>query len=146
MTTPESRVLLLVEDNPDDVFLMRRALKKTGLDCPMHIVTDGRQAVDYLSGNAEYGDRSRFPLPTLVFLDLKLPYLNGFEVLKWIREDAALKTLDVFILTSSPEERDKEKASRLGAKAYLVKPPTYDTLRSVLVNSATEDLISTLKQ
>jgi CheY-like chemotaxis protein len=143
MTITESRVLLLVEDNPDDVFLMHRALKKTGLDFPLQIVTDGRQAVDYLSGTAEYQDRRRFPLPSMIFLDLKLPYMNGFEVLEWIREESALSDLDVSILTSSPEERDKETARRLGARAYLVKPPTDAVLLQVLQNLKPRDWVAT---
>src|SRR6185312_12846130 len=123
--------LLLVEDNPDDIFLMRRALKKSGLELPVQIVTDGKQALDYLSGAGHYADRSQFPRPTWVFLDLKLPYVNGFEVLEWIRSDSANRHLDVIILTSSPEERDKETAESLGAKAYLVKPPTVQSLLGV---------------
>lgn len=123
--------LLLVEDNPDDIFLMRRALKKSGLDFPLQIVTDGKQALDYLTGSGYFADRRQFPRPTWVFLDLKLPYINGFEVLEWIRSDAASRDLDVVILTSSPEERDKENAARLGAKAYLVKPPSAESLLGV---------------
>ncbi len=128
---PPTGTLLLVEDNPDDVFLMRRALKKSGLEMPVQIVTDGKQALDYLSGSEHYADRHQFPKPAWVFLDLKLPYFNGFEVLEWIRADAANQHLDVVILTSSPEERDKETATRLGAKAYLVKPPTTQSLLGV---------------
>jgi len=123
--------LLLVEDNPDDIFLMRRALKKSGLEMPVQIVTDGKQALDYLAGNGLYADRSQFPRPAWVFLDLKLPYLNGFEVLEWIRHDSENRQLDVIILTSSPEERDKETAQSLGARAYLVKPPTIQSLLGV---------------
>jgi len=130
--TTESCTLLLVEDNPDDIFLMERALKKTGLRLRLHIVTDGRQAVDYLSGVQEYSDRIRYPLPAMVFLDLKLPYLNGFEVLEWIRKHPVLSGLDVSILTSSPEERDQQTAQRLRARAYLVKPPTDTSLLEVL--------------
>ena len=126
-----TETLLLIEDNPDDIFLMRRALKKSGIEFPVQIVTDGKQALDYLSGSDHYADRRHYPLPAWVFLDLKLPYFNGFEVLEWIRGDAANRHLDVVILTSSPEERDKETAARLGAKAYLVKPPTIESLRSV---------------
>lgn len=126
-----TETLLLVEDNPDDIFLMRRALKKSGLDFHVQIVTDGKQALDYLAGVDHYADRGHFPRPTWVFLDLKLPYINGFEVLEWIRSDAVHRHLDVVILTSSPEERDKETAVRLGAKAYLVKPPTTASLLGV---------------
>jgi CheY-like chemotaxis protein len=123
--------LLLVEDNPDDIFLMRRALKKSGLEMPVQIVTDGKEALEYLAGTGPYGDRSQFPRPEWIFLDLKLPYLNGFEVLEWIRHDPENKHLDVIILTSSPEDRDKETAQRLGALAYLVKPPTVASLLGV---------------
>jgi len=126
-----TETLLLVEDNPDDVFLMRRALKKSGLEMPVQIVTDGKQALDYLSGSDHFADRQRFPRPAWIFLDLKLPYFNGFEVLEWIRADAANRYLDVVILTSCPEERDQETAARLGARAYLVKPPTTQSLLGV---------------
>lgn len=129
--SPQTNTLLLVEDNPDDVFLMLRALKKSGLEFPVQIVTDGKQALDYLSGAGQYADRQHFPRPAWVFLDLKLPYFNGFEVLESIRADATNRLLEVIILTSSPEERDKETARRLGAKAYLVKPPTIASLRNV---------------
>jgi CheY-like chemotaxis protein len=131
MINANNCTLLLVEDNPDDIFLMSRALKKSGMELPIQIVTDGKQALEYLSGSGAYADRKQFPRPTWVFLDLKLPYLNGFEVLEWIRNDAANKDLHVVILTSSPEERDKETAQQLGAKAYLVKPPTVHSLLSV---------------
>jgi CheY-like chemotaxis protein len=127
----QPQTLLLVEDNPDDIFLMRRALKKSGLELPVQIVTDGKQALDYLAGFGPYADRDQFPRPAWVFLDLKLPYLNGFEVLEWIRSDATNQSLEVVILTSSPEERDKETANRLGAKAYLVKPPSVESLLGV---------------
>lgn len=131
MRNLETDLLLLVEDNPDDIFLMQRALRKTGLNLPVQIVTDGRQAIDYLSGAKPYDDRQRFPLPSMVFLDLKLPYLNGFEVLAWIRAETTFRDLSVFVLTSSPEERDKEKATKLGARAYLVKPPTRASIMEV---------------
>jgi CheY-like chemotaxis protein len=139
MTNLETHPLLLVEDNPDDVFLMQRALKKTGLNLPLQIVTDGRQAIDYLNGAAPYGDREQFPLPSMVFLDLKLPYMNGFEVLEWIRRESTLQDLDVFILTSSPEERDKERAGKLGARAYLVKPPTCASIMEVFQNFSLQE-------
>ena len=124
--TPPS--LLLIEDNPDDVFIMRRALKKTGLDLPVHVACDGNEALDYLRGSGVYQDRRQYPVPSVIFLDLKLPYLTGFEVLEWIRQHPALQDLDVVILTSSAEERDEKKARELGVKAYLVKPPNAEML------------------
>lgn len=124
--------LLLVEDNDDDVFLMRRALKKAELSWPLHVVLDGKEALDYLAGAGLYTDRDRHPLPALIFLDLKLPYVHGFEVLHWIRSKSTLKNLPVVVLTSSPEERDRKKAEELGAKAYLVKPPSGEMVRDAI--------------
>ena len=120
--------ILLVEDNDDDIFLMRRALAKAKLTCPLQVVTDGQEAIDYLSGVQKYSDRSNYPLPDVIFLDLKLPYIHGFEVLSWLRQQPALKEVAVIILTSSPEERDRQRARELRARSYLVKPPTRDML------------------
>ena len=130
--TISAPALLLVEDSPDDAFIMRRALKKTGLELPLHVVSDGKAALDYLDGVAEYADRERYPLPLLVFLDLKLPYLNGFEVLEWIRHHPVVRELNVVILTSSDEERDSKRAQELGVSGYLVKPPRPETLTHTL--------------
>jgi CheY-like chemotaxis protein len=119
--------VLLVEDNPDDVFLMQRVFKKARINARLLVVTDGKQAVSYLEGTGDYHDRQLYPLPGLVFLDLKLPFLHGFVVLAWIRKQANLKEVQVVILTSSMEDQDREKAAALGAP-YLVKPPTSQML------------------
>ena len=116
-----SFTLLWVEDEADDVFLGERALVKAGFAKPM-IVRDGEQAVDYLSGNGDYSDRARFPLPSLVLLDLKLPRISGFEVLKWIRQHEAVRRIPVIILSSSREQQDITLAYDFGANAFLVKP------------------------
>jgi CheY-like chemotaxis protein len=126
--------VLLIEDNEDDIFLMRRALKKSGLNWAMQVVTDGQQALDYFAGAGQYGDRGEFPLPSMVFLDLKLPYVGGFEVLASMREQSNLKETTVIILTSSPEARDLKRAAELGAKAYVLKPPTDSLLKKVAQN------------
>lgn len=123
--------ILLIEDNEDDVFIMQRALKEARLTNPLAIVTDGRQALDYLSGAGEYADRTRHPLPFIAFLDLKLPYFSGFEVLTWIRQRPEFNSLIVVVLTSSSEPKDYEKAYALGARSYLVKPPTAQGLRDI---------------
>jgi len=120
--------ILLVEDSEDDVFLMQRALTKANITYPLQIATDGEQALQYLRGEGRFIDRRQHPAPSLVFLDLKLPYVHGFEVLAWIRGHTSLAALPVVVLTSSPEERDREKALALGAKAYLVKPPTKEMI------------------
>jgi CheY-like chemotaxis protein len=126
MTT--KRALLLVEDNEDDVFLMQRALKEAAVINPLFVAQDGQEAMDYLGGDGKYRDRAEYPLPAVVFLDLKLPYKSGHEVLAWIRQRKELDSLVVVVLTSSNEPNDLNKSYALGANSYLVKPPTPDQL------------------
>ena len=122
MTT--SSAILLVEDNDDDVFLMKRALKNAGITNQLYVVEDGQQAIDYLSGTGIYADREQHPLPALVFLDLKLPFKSGLDVLAWIRKQPHLEGLVVVVLTSSNEPMDLKQSYKLGANSYVVKPPT----------------------
>ena len=128
----ETKTILLAEDDENDVFFMRRAIEKTSLNLSIQVATDGQSAIDYLNGNGEYRDRKTFPIPQAVLLDLKLPYLHGFEVLAWIRQQPLLRELPVMILTSSPEDRDRQEAEKLGAQAYCVKPPTREMVLGVL--------------
>lgn len=130
--TDRGKLILLVEDDEHDVFFFRRALAKAGLELPLRVVSDGEQALQYLNGDGEYHDRAAHPLPDLIFLDLKLPYIGGMEVLEHIRQQPTLGSIDVIVLTSSPEERDRRRAFELGAKEYLVKPPTPKTLLHIL--------------
>lgn len=118
---PDSDVILLVEDDPDDVFLMKRALKSAGILATLHIAEHGQAALDYLAGAGPYADRTGYPFPSLVFLDLKLPYKSGFEVLTWFREQPSFELAAVVVLTSSGLERDMQQAYKLGARSYLVK-------------------------
>jgi CheY-like chemotaxis protein len=122
------RAILLVEDNQDDVFLMRRALLEANVSNPLYVVEDGQAAVDYLSGTGNFSDRNSFPLPALIFLDLKLPFKSGHQVLAWIRGQPQLSSTVVVVLTSSDQPRDVEKSYSLGANSYLVKPPTPEQL------------------
>lgn len=124
--TPD--IVLLVEDDPNDVLLMQRAFRRAKVTNPVQVVGDGEDAVLYLSGQAPYKDRTRYPLPALILLDLKLPRKSGLEVLEWLRKQAGLKRLPVVVLTSSKESTDISRAYDLGVNSYLVKPVSFDTL------------------
>jgi len=126
--------VLLIEDNRDDIFLMERAIQKAGVPWDLQIVTDGQQAVDYLQGLGIYSNRDQFPLPALIFVDLKLPYITGFEVMATVRTSPVLSRIPAIVLTSSPEERDQLRAMELGAKAYIIKPPAADLLVQIAEN------------
>jgi CheY-like chemotaxis protein len=113
---------LVVEDEPGDAFLIQRAFSKANIPNPVHIASDGEQAVEYLQGAGQYADRTKFPLPKVMFLDLKLPRRSGLEVLAWVRAQPGLKRLKIVMLTSSKETKDVNAAADLGVSAYLVKP------------------------
>lgn len=123
-----STSVLLVDDNPDDVLLIRRAFHKANLLHPIHVAADGDEAVAYLSGQGGFADRSQHPLPVLVLLDLKLPKRSGHEVLEWLRAQEGLRRIPVAILTSSQEPVDVKRAYDLGANAYLLKPLEFEAL------------------
>jgi CheY-like chemotaxis protein len=116
------RPILYVEDEENDVLFMRSAWKKAGLLNPLKVVMDGEQAMEYLSGRGQFANRDEFPMPTLVLLDLKLPKVCGLEVLKWIREQPAIHSLPVIVLSSSNKPQDVGTAYQLRVNAYLVKP------------------------
>jgi CheY-like chemotaxis protein len=127
-----SHTLLLVEDNEDDVFAFKRALKKSGIAPALQVATDGQKAIDYLAAAAEGTERNDYPFPALVFLDLKLPYHDGLEVLAWIRAHPRLTSLPVVILSGSDEPRDHARADELAARGYLVKPATSEDIRRMI--------------
>lgn len=119
----KSRTLILhVEDTEEDVALLQFAFRRAQIDTPVHVASDGQQAIDYLAGNDLYADRRTYPLPCLVLLDLKLPHKTGFQVLEWIRQQPALDGVAVIVLSASVNETDIAQAYRLRANGYLVKP------------------------
>jgi len=126
------RTILLVEDNEDDVFFMQRAIRACGIDHHVQVAEDGQVAIDYLSGTGQYKDRQKFPLPFLIFLDLKMPRRSGLDVLQWIRTQPHLKTMLVLILTTSREDSDVQRAYELGVISFLVKPPGADQLKDLV--------------
>ena len=125
--------ILHIEDDPNDVLLLQRAVRRANLPISLSAVSDGDSAVAYLSGEMMFGDRERFPLPDLVLLDLKIPRKSGFEVLAWIRTHPHWKRLPVAVLTSSRHDRDMEQAYDSGANSYLVKPVGFDSLLQMIV-------------
>jgi len=120
--------LLLVEDDPNDVMLFRRAMEKSNMANPLQLAQDGEIAVAYLSGQGIYADRNSYPFPAIMLLDLKLPRKSGLEVLEWLREQPGINRLPVVVMTSSKESGDVGRAYDLGANSYLVKPVSFDTL------------------
>lgn len=122
------RPFLLVEDDSNDVYLLRLAFPKAGLQNPLHVVGNGAEAISYLSGSGEFADRNKFPVPAIVLLDLNLPGKDGFEVLKWLAErEFGQKTL-VVVLTNSARKSDVNRAYALKANFFLTKPSNFDDL------------------
>ena len=126
-----TKTILLVEDEENDVFFFRHAMKKEGAVNPLQVASDGQEAIDYLQGVGKFADRAQFPLPGLILLDLKLPFVMGLDVLRWIRHQSGLAPI-VVILSSSSEAEDIAAAYRLGANAYLVKPAEANKLGAMV--------------
>jgi len=124
--------ILLAEDCEDDVFLLKRAFKKARLTNPLKVVSDGEQALAYLKGDGEYADRDKYPFPSLLLLDIKMPRMNGLEVLSAIRKDPRLRRLVVIFLTASNLDQDVNEAFDLQANSYLVKPSDTDGMVDIL--------------
>ena len=123
--------ILLVDDDENDVLVMTMALKKVGMPCPVRVAKDGRDAQDYLSGAGKFADRSEYPLPCLMLVDLKLPRVTGLEVLRWLRERPEFDSTIVLVLSSSPMPDDIDRAYHLRANAYLVKPSNFENLQLI---------------
>jgi len=126
-----SHAILLVEDSPDDVFFFRRAVNKAGILVDTCVAVDGLEAINYLTNQRQFADPAKFRPPCVMFLDLKLPHVNGFEVLEWLRAHPERTAPPVVVLTSSDEPEDRERAMRLGATLFLTKPPAPEQLREV---------------
>jgi CheY-like chemotaxis protein len=114
--------ILQVDDDENNVFFLRRALDKAGLAHSLFHVHDGQEAVEYLTGKDPYNDRSKFPLPDLLLLDLKMPRMNGFDVLAWLRSQPELNKFPVVVFSSSNREEDVQQALSLGASDFQTKP------------------------
>ncbi|HWP36229.1 MAG TPA: response regulator [Gemmatimonadales bacterium] len=124
--TPGEVEILLVEDNPHDAELTLRALRQVHLTNRIHVARDGAEALDFLSARGAFAARNNQQLPKVVLLDLKLPKLNGLEVLEQVRRDPRTRNVPVVVLTSSREEPDIQRAYALGVNSYIVKPVEFD--------------------
>ncbi len=124
--------ILLAEDDENDIFLMGRAFDRAGISNPLFVVRNGQEAIDYLSGAGQYANREKFPLPYLLLLDLKMPWMDGFDVLKWLRANSSFDNLPVVVLTSSKLQADVDKSRQLGVFDYRVKPQSFEDLVRLL--------------
>lgn len=124
--------ILVAEDDENDVLLLKRAFVKSGFSGKFVIVADGEEALEYLQGTGNYIDRQRHPFPSLILTDLKMPKRNGFEILSWLLQHPEWSLIPSIVLTSSPTEEDINKAYRLGANSYFVKPPDIEQLQNLV--------------
>ena len=130
--TGEPLTILLVEDNPDHAELVMRNMEDFLVANKIFHVEDGEAALDYLWGRGGFDDRNLFPMPHLMLLDLRLPKIDGLQVLKKVKEDSALRALPVVVLTTSDAERDLAKANEYHANSYLTKPVDFDNFSKLL--------------
>jgi two-component system, response regulator len=128
----ENKIILLVEDNPDDVDLTLRAFEKNNISNKVIVAGDGAEALDYLYAKGKYAQRNVKDLPVLILLDLKLPKIDGLEVLKKIRQSELTKFIPVVILTSSSQEEDVVNGYKLGANSYVRKPVNFNDFQQVI--------------
>lgn len=127
-----SATVLAVDDDPDDRFLLEQAWHQAEIVNPLGVIEDGPTLVEYLSGKGPYSDRRRYPLPALIFLDIKMPGMSGLDVLKWLRAQDALRCVPVLILTASTAPTDITEAYHLGANCFFIKPSSLGELIEML--------------
>ena len=118
--------VLLVEDDLNDIFIVKRAFKMANIPTPLQVVTDGQEAICYLRGDGKYTDRQQHPLPQLIVMDIRMPRRSGFEVLEWVKTSRQpLRRIPIVIVSSSQNPADINRAYELGANAYMVKPMNF---------------------
>lgn len=124
----EKLLILSVEDDANDALLLKRAFIKNGINNPVHTSPDGADAIAYLQGHGRYQDRSAYPFPGVVISDIKMPRVNGLELLQWLRSHPECQVIPVLILSGSRLDEDIRAAYRLGVNAYLHKPSSFEEL------------------
>jgi CheY-like chemotaxis protein len=131
-TIPSQEPILIAEDNLDDVFLLKRALRRNGAESNVYLVGDGQEAIDYLRGEPPFDDRFKYPFPEVIYTDLKMPRMGGLEVIKWLKGHPDCGVIPIIVLSASQQDEDIRQAYQLGANAYLVKPTTLDELTEMV--------------
>jgi len=126
--------ILILEDDPNDVILLKRALQKNNIRNPIQVLSDGAEGVKYLSGKEEYADRTLHPFPKFIIMDLKMPRMGGLEVLEWLREHPQYRVIPTLVLSSSKLPVDILTAYKLGANSYMVKPGNFEELQTMIRN------------
>jgi CheY-like chemotaxis protein len=121
-------IILVAEDDPNDTLLLQRAFKKNKIDLPVHVCTDGEDAMNYLKGKGRYADRDLFSFPRVLITDLKMPRCSGFDLLAWLQKHPECNLIPKIVLSASNEESDVNKAYQLGANCFFRKPSTFDAL------------------
>jgi CheY-like chemotaxis protein len=128
MLSVDPLLVLIAEDDPNDVLLLRRAFQKNGLELPVHVCNNGAEAMDYLRGEGPYADREKYPFPRAIITDLKMPRCTGFELLEWLDEHTECSVIPTIVLSASAEDRDVKRCFELGANAYFQKPSNFAEL------------------
>jgi CheY-like chemotaxis protein len=128
MLSVDPLLVLIAEDDPNDVLLLRRAFQKNGWELPVHVCNNGAEAMDYLRGEGPYADREKYPFPRAIITDLKMPRCTGFELLEWLDEHTECSVIPTIVLSASAEDRDVKRCFELGANAYFQKPSNFAEL------------------
>jgi CheY-like chemotaxis protein len=138
-----AKAVLHIDDSADDLFLFQKAASQAAVSFRLHLVNSGREGLNYLQGAGEYSDRSKFPVPDLILLDLKMPLPDGFSVLRWIRAQSQFSQITICIFTSSFQHEDIQETYSHGADCFLTKPPAFDRL--VGIASAVNQFLTALR-
>jgi CheY-like chemotaxis protein len=126
-------IYLIAEDDQDTQLLIQRAFKQADIAAPVFVTEDGQQTIDYLGGNGSFADRDRYPMPALLLLDLKMPFKDGFDVLRWVRAQPRLRKLVIIMFSGSSLEQDVEEAFNLGVNSFVMKPVSFSELLQVIM-------------
>ena len=124
--------ILIVDDDENDIFFAKRAFTEINVHCTFQILKNGQETVDYLAGHGEYANREKFPLPMMILMDLKMPIMDGFQVLAWLRGRPGIKVIPTIVFSSSDLPTDITRAYELGANSFISKPVSFDSLVEVM--------------